>query len=107
MLKINSKLFKIVSEYKNNDYTHLCFKVSMEILIKLAENKIFAILVHANITIEHDTKGHAWIEYDDYIIDLTQPLQARIMKIEDFYEQAKIKRFIKYTLPEIQNESVK
>jgi len=99
---IKNKLEKILLKYKNNNYKHECIQASIEVLITLAENKISALLVHANIAIEDNIKGHAWVEYDNYVIDLTQPSEARIMETVDFYEQAKIKKIIKYTFPEIQ-----
>ena len=99
---MKNKLQQILLKYKNNKYKHKCFETSIELLMTLAENNILATLVHANITMEHGIAGHAWVEYNNIVIDLTQPLEYRISEIDKFYELAKIKKIIKYSFLEVQ-----
>ena len=99
---MRNELQQILLKYRNNSYKHKCFETSIELLITLAENNILATLVHANITMEDRIAGHAWIEYNNIVIDLTLPLEYRIKEIDDFYELAKIKKIVKYSFFEVQ-----
>ena len=97
----NIKLVKILQNYNEVNYIHQCFEASMEILFTLAEQNIFATLVHANIMVEEKLSAHAWIEYNHTVIDLTQPLEYRMTTIDAFYKLAKIQKMIKYSFQEV------
>lgn len=107
---MDEKSFKILcggidelSKYFENKNTiGACFKTAFEVCVLLAEKNIYGTLVHANITIEDKILGHAWVEYENIVIDFTLSQGESIQDKNEYYEFAQIHKIVKYTGSEIQ-----
>ena len=93
---------ELVERYKNTNYQGQCFKIAFETFVFLAERGIYPKLVHANINIENNILGHAWVEYYNVVIDLTLDNNDWIQDIHEYYKLAQIGQIIKYDMNQIQ-----
>lgn len=93
---------KLCEYFKNKNTLGKCFETAFKVFVLLAEKNIHGILVHANITIEDKILGHAWVEYENVVIDFTLPQGESIQDKNEYYEFAKIHKIVKYTGNEIQ-----
>lgn len=88
---------------QTNENTGKCFTLSFNKLQEVSKEKIPALLVHANIKIKDEVIGHAWVETNKYVVDMTQNKDARILKKQYFYDNIEIINIKKYTVQEVQN----
>ncbi|NQY24918.1 MAG: hypothetical protein HRT41_12870 [Campylobacteraceae bacterium] len=87
-----------MSEFKGQ-----CFKASLSKFVEILENKIPAILVHANIKTNMGTIGHAWIECNNTVVDMTLSENDRLIDINKYYDSMEVLKIKKYSKIEVQD----
>lgn len=95
-------IIELKSIYKDKDNKGKCFTVCFESFILLNERGLKnGKIVHSNIKVDSKIFGHAWIEYDNFVLDLTQIESSWITDIEEYYESFSIVQIVKYDINEI------
>ena len=100
MLTVND-IEELKALYQDENWLGECFLIAYRTCKFFAAKDIDIVLVHANIDIDGKTMSHAWVEYNELVIDLTQEVAHWIVDKNLYYEQAKISKIIKYNIEDI------